>query len=105
MQCNERNVIVRGCIYRALLMYNYIISTDINECTLGTAGCNHFCTNTIGSFVCSCQTGYFLDSDMITCVGKDENQWRAWTQKVNVLYSALVQLCPRTRLVTWTTSN
>jgi len=42
---------------------------DINECTLGFDNC-HFdatCTNTNGSFACTCKTGY--SGNGITCNG------------------------------------
>ena len=42
---------------------------DVNECLDNNGGCDHNCTNTIGSFVCSCQPGYDLDSDRLTCIG------------------------------------
>ena len=33
--------------------------TDIDECS-GNSGCNQVCTNLIGSYYCSCNTGYVL---------------------------------------------
>ncbi len=49
---------------------SYVASTtDINECTEVTDGCNQLCNNTIGSYFCDCITGYELD-DPLTCVGK-----------------------------------
>ena len=53
-----------------LLMYYTCTYPDIDECAEKTAGCNHNCTNNIGSFVCSCFIGYHLIEDMRTCVGK-----------------------------------
>ena len=44
--------------------------TDIDECTQGVRGCNQYCTNTNGSYVCSCYVGYQISSDNRTCVGK-----------------------------------
>ena len=44
--------------------------TDIDECALGISGCNQICTNTIGSYVCSCFLGYHISSNNKTCVGK-----------------------------------
>ena len=41
----------------------------MNECLDNNGGCDHNCTNTIGSFECSCQPGYDLDSDGLACVG------------------------------------
>ena len=34
--------------------------TDINECAIGTDACDAHavCTNTIGSFTCTCRSGY-----------------------------------------------
>ena len=35
---------------------------DINECTAGTDLCEQTCTNTVGSYGCSCNTNYYLSS-------------------------------------------
>ena len=45
----------------------YFCHTDINECSLGTHNCEQLCTNTPGSFTCSCRSGYTLNSDRRTC--------------------------------------
>ena len=45
-------------------------SIDINECTTSNGGCEHSCTNTIGSFTCSCATGYQLDENGLNCNGE-----------------------------------
>ena len=37
-----------------------IVITDIDECKQGNGGCEHTCTNTIGSYYCTCKTGYQL---------------------------------------------
>ena len=43
---------------------------DIDECIVNNnGGCDQNCTNTIGSFECSCTDGYYLMSDT-SCVGK-----------------------------------
>ena len=39
----------------------HIEPSDINECVLGTSDCTQLCNNTVGSYVCSCNTGYTLD--------------------------------------------
>ena len=35
-------------------------SSDIDECSTNNGGCEHNCQNTIGSFKCSCRSGYVL---------------------------------------------
>ena len=44
-------------------------TVDINECTEDTDGCAQDCRNTIGSYTCSCITGYRLASDGRGCIG------------------------------------
>ena len=45
--------------------------TDIDECDTNTSTCEQLCSNTIGSFVCSCLDGYRLNiTDNSTCDGK-----------------------------------
>ena len=43
--------------------------SDVDECAAGRDGCMHICVNTEGSYTCSCNTGYLLDSDMRSCSG------------------------------------
>lgn len=45
---------------------------DNNECTLGSSGCAHNCTNIEGSFQCTCTEGYVLLPDQRNCL--DENE-------------------------------
>ena len=42
---------------------------DFNECALNTGGCAHNCINTIGSYRCSCKTGYNLATNRHSCEG------------------------------------
>ena len=51
-------------------MHNFSATyIDINEC-VGLSGCAHICTNTNGSYECSCYSGYQISSNSRTCVGK-----------------------------------
>lgn len=44
---------------------------DINECDSDdTNDCNQICSNTAGSYLCYCNTGYELELDDATCVGR-----------------------------------
>ena len=43
------------------------IIADIDECARGIDSCNQTCTNEIGSYSCSCGSGYRLSSDGHGC--------------------------------------
>ncbi|KAK3102184.1 hypothetical protein FSP39_009438 [Pinctada imbricata] len=44
----------------------------MDECSLGSSGCDQLCINSDGSFTCSCRTGYNLLSDRKTCYGVNQ---------------------------------
>ena len=49
---------------------NLCFLPDIDECSARTHGCNQVCTNTPGSFQCSCtDCGFELSADGMTCTG------------------------------------
>ena len=50
--------------------YNYCYISDINECESNNGGCQHNCSNSVGSFQCSCLPGHTLDSNGLQCSGK-----------------------------------
>ena len=50
----------------------FLVFIDINECIANTDGCDQGCLNTIGSFQCTCDSGYVLSSDQRTCLDIDE---------------------------------
>ena len=53
--------------------WNYLhgcSASDVNECLTNNGGCAQICNNTVGSFMCSCNPGYSLGADGISCVGK-----------------------------------
>lgn len=57
------------------LVSSFIFSrTDIDECrSTTTNSCQQMCTNTPGSYTCSCGTGYRLNGDGRTCARKKHN--------------------------------
>ena len=42
---------------------------DVNECAEDTDNCAQICTDTDGSYVCSCASGYLLTNDSHACDG------------------------------------
>ena len=46
-----------------------LLIIDINECNANTDSCGQLCSNTIGSYTCSCRVGYSLGSNGRSCNG------------------------------------
>ena len=61
------------------------MSLDSDECILGTSSCSQLCNNTIGSYVCGCNTGYTLGASNITCDGEVLNVIIWLLQNIHVL--------------------
>ena len=51
-------------------MFTVIYISDADECTLSTHNCDGSatCSNTVGSFTCTCNSGF--NGDGLTCTGK-----------------------------------
>jgi len=45
---------------------------DVNECNTNNGGCAQQCSNSAGSFACSCGTGFQLAQDQRTCIDINE---------------------------------
>ena len=45
------------------------INLDIDECVESNGGCQHDCSNNIGSYQCWCHSGYVLRTDQHGCEG------------------------------------
>lgn len=46
------------------------LSPDIDECTITNGGCDTHCSNSEGSYECSCSEGYALMPDKRSCAGQ-----------------------------------
>ena len=62
-----------------LLMQNHELShlrlylTDLDECNLpGGSPCSQVCSNFLGGYNCSCNSGYLLDQALHNCTDVDE---------------------------------
>lgn len=53
-------------IQKSGFMANYFI--DKNECATNNGGCQHICTNKIGSYQCFCNNGYILHENKHDCL-------------------------------------
>ena len=60
-----------------LHMHVAFMFLDINECAEGADGCAQTCTDTEGSYTCSCGVGYELGHDQHGCDGQYNNH-RVW---------------------------
>ena len=54
---------------RSLQIYYIYNSSDIDECSEGSHMCDQICHNSVGSYACSCHSGYRLDRNGLTCNG------------------------------------
>ena len=64
-----KHVMVR-IITKVQCIHILLYFVDVNECTEFLSGCDHNCTNSIGSFSCSCKDGYVLHDNQRSCIGK-----------------------------------
>jgi len=46
------------------------IFTEIHSCSRNNGGCDHKCTDRVSGPVCSCSSGYQLQSDKKSCRGQ-----------------------------------
>ena len=54
-----------------MLDFLFVFSPDILECSQTPNPCSQYCAEEPGSYSCICdQTGYQLDVDQKTCIGK-----------------------------------
>ena len=49
------------------LMWMLHCFSDIDECDKDNGGCQHICTNTLGSFHCSCRNGFTIQENGYDC--------------------------------------
>ena len=63
-----------GCAVAFLIVYKiarfHKSFVDVDECADGTGGCAQTCTNSNGSYTCSCVSGTILSIDNLNCEGK-----------------------------------
>lgn len=64
------SVKVRIFVIYLFFSQRFLSYTDFDECSVNNGGCQDICTNTDGSYYCSCQAGYIFGPDNKTCVGK-----------------------------------
>ena len=57
------------CALMTLKVIMHVFFSDIDECRDGRDSCAHNCSNTLGSFTCSCGDGYRLGLDGYSCNG------------------------------------
>jgi len=63
--------------------------SDVNECAINNGGCEQICNNTIGSFICTCGSGYQLDENRMNCSGKIWIDFEQQLSDVDSVYTVL----------------
>ena len=73
---NPENLMPGGhnllCYFSVFIVSTYF--ADLDECEDRNGGCEATCNNSVGSFSCSCPTGYTLSNNLATCKGEYEMQ-------------------------------
>lgn len=59
----------KGCMW--CLYFKSPVLLDINECLRNNGGCSQNCTNSNGSYLCSCKSGYYLAQNQYSCTGNN----------------------------------
>ena len=54
-------------VYERNLVYVCIITADLDECGQNNGDCEQICTNYVGSYACSCQEGWIIDTNGKAC--------------------------------------
>uniref|UniRef100_A0A3B4B8L5 EGF-like domain-containing protein n=1 Tax=Periophthalmus magnuspinnatus TaxID=409849 RepID=A0A3B4B8L5_9GOBI len=63
------NLFLTFCLKCIRQIFN---SCNLDKCTIENGGCESFCTNSEGSYECSCNSGYALMPDLRSCTDIDE---------------------------------
>nr|XP_006814882.1 PREDICTED: multiple epidermal growth factor-like domains protein 6-like isoform X2 [Saccoglossus kowalevskii] len=63
-----------SCLDGFVLDDDYVTCIDVDECELGTHGCEQGCTNTIGGADCYCFEGYEILNPRLSHLCKDINE-------------------------------
>ena len=70
--------------FSAFLLYSLFFDlTDFNECNV-EGSCSQMCNNTIGSFSCSCLSGYELRPDGRTCKASGPPPALLFTNRIDI---------------------
>ena len=64
------HVQVRNKLIKIGPYQNYLKLPDIDECLTGVEQCDQNCENDLGSYACSCDSGFILNVDGYCCDGK-----------------------------------
>ena len=67
--CYIHQFIVINSFQASVCMLFFMI--DVDECE--ESPCEQWCTDTEGSFFCSCNSGFMLSSDRLQCNGTDSS--------------------------------
>lgn len=56
-------------------VYDLFFCLDVDECLFNNGGCQHVCVNTMGSYECRCNEGFFLSDNQHTCIHRSVGEY------------------------------
>ncbi|XP_060600326.1 fibrillin-1-like [Ruditapes philippinarum] len=69
------------------------ICKDIDECEDANGMCTQICNNTLGSHICSCNVGFVLMNDRITCQACSEGMFGQGCKEICICNTANTKTC------------
>ena len=73
-------------------LFLIVFLSDVDECSEMTSGCQQKCTNSVGSFSCSCYSGYSLMEDGLTCFGSGASAFLKKLQGILYLHGVVTYI-------------
>jgi len=67
---------------------------DINECSSDNGGCEVYCVNTVGSYMCECEEGYFQEPGDEECQIRKTKCYFLFIRYFNLLILQLLMNVP-----------
>ena len=92
--CQGEKLLCQLYLYNMICLMS-IILIDVDECLESNGGCDHNCTNSEGSFQCSCRSGYHLAVDNLNCLDIDECESNPCQHTCNNLDGGYRCECPQ----------
>ena len=70
--------------------YKHFLSFQLDNDECSTHNCSQICTNTVGTFICGCNIGFWLNNDKVSCNGMQRKLYMYMLLCYNKLYIIII---------------